>query len=74
MIKKFGMSLDDIDKAMQSLYSERALITYPRVEVVQLDTKMHADMPKYISAVAKIYQELPISQIKKKLFIRKLSR
>jgi len=53
MIKKFGMSLDDIDKAMQSLYSERALITYPRVEVVQLDTKMHADMPKYISAVAK---------------------
>lgn len=51
MIRKHSVALDPLGDALQSLYSEKALITYPRVEVKNLDTSMHTSMPLYISAV-----------------------
>ena len=49
--RKFKMKLDVAGKSMQSLYGERGLLTYPRVDVVELDEKMHAKMPAYIEAI-----------------------
>lgn len=51
MIKKHSAGLDPIGDALQSLYSEKALITYPRVEVKHLDSSMHANMPGYLDAM-----------------------
>lgn len=51
MLKKYRCSLDGIGDAMQKLYSEKALITYPRVEVKNLDNTMHESMPSYIDAI-----------------------
>lgn len=51
MLKKHRCSLDSIGDAMQKLYSEKALITYPRVEVKNLDISMHESMPSYIDAI-----------------------
>lgn len=53
MIRKFGMSLDDIASALQSLYDDKGLITYPRVDVKKLDDSMHPKMPEYIASMAK---------------------
>jgi DNA topoisomerase-3 len=52
IIKKFGLSLDEIGKAMQSLYDAKGVITYPRVDVKYLDEGMHQDMGPYIKALA----------------------
>lgn len=52
MIKKHGMSLEQINKALQSLYSEKGLASYPRVDVKYLDKdKHHPDMPLHIKAM-----------------------
>lgn len=51
MIKYHSLSLEEIANALQSLYSEKALITYPRVESDKLDMGMHASMPKYVEAI-----------------------
>jgi DNA topoisomerase-3 len=53
MIRKYGMSLEDISSALQKLYDEKGLITYPRVDVRKLDENMHVEMPQYIDAMAK---------------------
>lgn len=53
MVKYHGLSLEVIASALQSLYSDKGLITYPRVEVNQLDTEMHAKMPQYVDAIKK---------------------
>lgn len=53
MIRKFGMDLDTITKALQILYDDKGLITYPRVDVKHLDVGMHAKMPAHIAAMSK---------------------
>lgn len=53
MLRKHGMDLDKISKALQSLYDSKGLVTYPRVDVKYLDDVMHAEMPAYLSAMSK---------------------
>jgi DNA topoisomerase III len=72
MIKKHRMSLDAIGDAMQALYSDKALITYPRVEVVNLDTSMHKDMPGYIAAMAHNLMSAPQLSEKEQAFYGKV--
>lgn len=57
MIRKFGLDLGDIDKALQSLYDEKGLATYPRVDVKHLDENMHSQMPDNLAAMAKNLSE-----------------
>ncbi|APD91899.1 hypothetical protein BM525_18635 (plasmid) [Alteromonas mediterranea] len=52
MIRRFGMSLEQIANAMQKLY-EAGYITYPRVDLKVLDETMHAEMPSYLKAIIK---------------------
>lgn len=56
MLRKHGMDLDKIAKALQSLYDSKGLVTYPRVDVKHLDEGMHEEMPPYLSAMAKNIQ------------------
>lgn len=51
MIKKHAAGLEPVGSALQKLYSEKALITYPRVEVKQLDISLHGAMPGYLDAI-----------------------
>ena len=50
--KSYGLSLERITKATQALYEHKGLITYPRVEVKNVDLNEHANMPNYIAAMA----------------------
>jgi DNA topoisomerase-3 len=72
MIKKHGMSLEDITKALQNLYSEKGLITYPRVDVKHLDKdKHHPKMPDHISAImANLSSSPQLSDKEKTLYER----
>ena len=58
MIRRFGMSLEQIANAMQTLY-EAGYITYPRVDLKVLDETMHAEMPSYVSAIMKNLRAAP---------------
>jgi len=51
MSRKFKMKLDVAGNAMQQLYGEYGLLTYPRVDVIELDVNMHPKMPAYIDAI-----------------------
>ena len=51
MIRRHKMNMKQIADAMQHLYGELDLITYPRVDYKYLDENMHADMPMYIKAM-----------------------
>lgn len=51
MIRRHRMNMKQIADAMQVLYGDLGLITYPRVDYKYLDEKMHADMPAYIDAM-----------------------
>lgn len=51
MIRRHKMNMKEIADAMQVLYGDLGLITYPRVDYKYLDVKMHADMPAYIDAM-----------------------
>lgn len=49
--RKFKMKLEVAGNSMQQLYGEYGLLTYPRVDVIELDSEMHAKMPAYINAI-----------------------
>ncbi len=71
MIRKFGMDLDVIAKSLQTLYDGKGLITYPRVDVKNLDVGMHAEMPESLAAMAKnISTASQLTEQEQKLYSR----
>lgn len=71
MNKKHGLSLDAIADALQKLYGDLALVTYPRVSVKQLDDSMHVEMPGIVSAMAKnLAGAFQLDEKQKKLYAR----
>lgn len=72
MLRKHGMSLDEITKALQDLYGEKGLITYPRVDVKHLDReKHHPEMPSHIKAIMSNLASAPqLSDKEKALYQR----
>jgi len=51
LIKKFGLGLKEITDSLQTLYDQKGLVTYPRVDAKNLDESMHAEMPEYMEAI-----------------------
>tara|TARA_R110001592_G_scaffold111525_9_gene308847 strand:- start:7652 stop:9979 length:2328 start_codon:yes stop_codon:yes gene_type:complete len=70
--RKFKMKLDTAGQSMQTLYGERGLLTYPRVDVVELDEKMHANMPAYIEAIKTNLRNAPQLDEKRKALYEKV--
>jgi len=70
--RKFKMKLDVAGSAMQQLYGEYGLLTYPRVDVVELDTEMHPKMPAYINAIKTNLRNAPQLSPEKKEFYEKV--
>lgn len=71
MIKVHGFSMDETDKAIQALYSEHGLATYPRVEVKHLDLSMHSEMPSYLLSMSQNLANAPqLDEKEKALYAR----
>jgi DNA topoisomerase-3 len=71
MIKKHGMSLEQVAKGMQTLY-EAGYITYPRVDLKVIDETMHPEMPSYIEAIKKNISSAPQLSEKEKAIYKKV--
>ena len=70
--KKHKLKLDVSGNTLQSLYETHGLLTYPRVDIVEIDEEMHAKMPQYIGAIKTNIRNAPHLDEKKKAFYEKV--